>query len=95
MNRVELVAEATAHHIAERYYSLEGGDPGDTHVLELIPGGWSVYYSDRYDRTHEQFYETEDEACRELLRRLLESQLQRENRLKSQSERAAPNTHGR
>lgn len=89
MNRAELVAEATTRGIADRYYSLEGGDPGDTHVLALVPGGWLVYYSDRYDRTHEEFFETEDEACRELLHRLIQAQAKREQRIARSAERTA------
>jgi len=40
-------------------------------VLEVAPGGWAVYYAERGLRTEERQFDTEDEACRFMLDRLL------------------------
>ena len=52
-------------------YSLDGGMPSETYVLERRPDGWLVYYSERGVRTAETRFESEDEACGHLLELLL------------------------
>jgi hypothetical protein len=52
-------------------YSLTGGAPSETYVLEPGPGRWSVFYSERGLRTGEAVFHTEDDACRHLLDLLL------------------------
>jgi hypothetical protein len=43
----------------------------DVHCLTIVPGGWSVWYAERGKRVDEVFFETEDEACAELLLRVV------------------------
>lgn len=43
----------------------------DVHCLAITPGGWSVWFAERGKRNDEVFFETEDEACDELLLRLI------------------------
>jgi hypothetical protein len=57
--------------IRPRSYSLQGGTPDDRYCLERSSGGWAVYYSERGLRNDEQWFATEDEACQDLLRRVL------------------------
>jgi hypothetical protein len=62
---------ATAHEgIRETSYSIDG-DEDETYCLGIAPGGWSVWFSERGHRNDEVFYETEDEACSDLLLRLV------------------------
>jgi hypothetical protein len=70
VNRAELRAAAERAGINERSYCLDGAEPAERYVLELVEGGWSVYFSERGARNNEDFFETEDEACSELLIRL-------------------------
>ena len=43
----------------------------ETHCLAIAPGGWTVLYAERGQRRDEVFFETEDEACAELLLRVV------------------------
>lgn len=78
MNRADVRRRAEAEGIRESAYSLEGGLPPERYVLALEEGGWSVYYSERGTRTGERRFETEDEACSDLLLRLVADPTTRE-----------------
>lgn len=52
-------------------YSLDGERRDECLILEIQPGGWCVYYSERGLRSGEMHFETEDEACDEMARLLL------------------------
>ena len=52
-------------------YSLHGGMPPETYVLEPQPGRWIVFYSERGVRTDETVFESEADACSHLLELLL------------------------
>ena len=71
MNRDELRSRAEAEGIRSSAYSLDGGMPPETYVLAIEDGDLSVYYSERGTRVGETRYETEDEACSDLLLRLI------------------------
>jgi hypothetical protein len=71
MNRAALQAAAEREGISSTSYCLTGGLPPEQHVLAIVEGGWSVYYSEHGVRTDETFFNTEDEACSELLIRLV------------------------
>jgi len=43
----------------------------DVYCLAITSGGWSVWFVERGERRDEVFFETEDEACDELLLRLV------------------------
>jgi hypothetical protein len=48
-------------------YSLEGGHPPETYVLDSRPGRWAVYYSERGLEQGFREFVTEHEACESLL----------------------------
>ena len=50
-------------------YSIDADEP-ETDVVAIQTGGWAVYYSERGRRNDEAVFDTEDEACCELLLRL-------------------------
>ena len=62
---------ADAEGIRSERYALGGGLPVERYVLSIETGGWSVYYSERGRRNDEARFDTEDEACDELLIRLV------------------------
>ncbi len=71
MDREELRRRADRAGIRRTSYSLEGGLPPEAYVLSLAEGRWSVYYSERGRRSGEMTFDTEDQACSELFRRLI------------------------
>jgi hypothetical protein len=70
VNRDDLRLAAALEGISESSCSL-GEDHNESYCLGIAPGGWSVWYSERGRRNNELFYETEDEACSDLLLRLV------------------------
>ncbi|MDB4872929.1 MAG: hypothetical protein JWL97_3933 [Gemmatimonadales bacterium] len=71
MNRSSLKQLLDAEHVHPQSYDLDGGLPNERYCLEERASGWSVYYSERGSRTGERTFPSEDEACRDLLDRLL------------------------
>ena len=53
-------------------YCLDGGYHNETLCLEKSDGVWRVYYCERGQRSPFGSYPTEEEACGEVLRRLLD-----------------------
>ena len=43
----------------------------DVYCLAIVPGGWSVWFAEHGERRDEVLFETEDEACAELLLRVV------------------------
>jgi len=43
----------------------------EAYCLAIVPGGWSVWYAERGERRDEVTFDTEDEACAELLLRVV------------------------
>lgn len=72
MNRHDFAKAADELGIRRSAYSLSGGEPPEQYVLELTEGGWVVYYSERGLRRDETFFDTEAEACDQLLLWLVE-----------------------
>lgn len=58
-------------------YSVDGARRNECLILEVEPGGWCVYYSERGLRSGEQHFDTEDEACEEMAQMLLRDQSNR------------------
>jgi hypothetical protein len=54
-----------------RRHSLDGGLGNDTLCLKREGSRWCVYYTERGDRFDRRCHRTEDEACRDLLDRLM------------------------
>jgi hypothetical protein len=68
--RSRFSAAAAELGIRESSFCLDGGMPPETYVLAIEDGGWIVYYSERGKRRNVASFDTEDEACDELLLRL-------------------------
>ena len=71
MNRSELSVAAEREGIVPSAYNLDGAPVEETYVLSIELGGWSVYFCARGGRLDESRFDTEDEACDELLMRLV------------------------
>jgi hypothetical protein len=76
VNRADLEAATERAGIPRSGYHLPDQDTririidSDIQVLEIVEGGWAVYYLERGERCSEEFFDSEDEACSELLLRL-------------------------
>jgi len=71
MNTSELLNELQKLGIPSSWYLV--GDKGitdDKIVLRLTDNQWSVYYSDRGGKYKLKTFETEEEACNEVLLRI-------------------------
>jgi hypothetical protein len=86
MNRSRLRDLARAEHIRDDAYSLDGVLPDERYVLELVEGGWCVYYSERGHRTGDVSFDTADEACAHLLDLLVRDSTTRVGRRTGTSE---------
>lgn len=72
MDRRSLRQFLDAEGVSRDAYSLHPEPTRDeTYCLKAECGGWAIYYSERGLRSNEEHVETEDEACRLLLDRLL------------------------
>lgn len=72
MNRTELREMLTADGIRPDAYSLDGGLYEDRLCIEENYGTWEVYYVERGKRWNQRRFDTEDDACRYLLKLLRE-----------------------
>lgn len=71
MNVVDLKVKLTELGVHPDSYSLIGSTRNECYVLSQEGyGKWSVFYSERGQQSCLQIFASEDEACRELLRRL-------------------------
>jgi hypothetical protein len=72
VNRDDLRRALDREGVRPTAYDL---DPGrlseDVYRLAIVPGGWLVWFAERGKRVHEVFFETEDEACAEILLRVV------------------------
>lgn len=71
MNRTQLQELFESENVDPHAYDFNGSNIGEQYVLELRPGGWSVYYTERGGKNDEVVFDTEDEACLELVGRVL------------------------
>ena len=72
MDCTALGATLVKRRIRRGSYSLDGRDQADRYCLEPSDGGWAVFFAERGERNDESWFESEDEACDDLLRRILE-----------------------
>jgi hypothetical protein len=63
--------------IAPSSYSLDGDDLENGYVLAIRRGGWAVFFYARGREIDRADFETEDEACSELLLRVLRDPMTR------------------
>ena len=72
MNRDQLRQALEQEGVRPTAYDLDPGRLSDeTYCLAIAPGGWAVWYAERGQRRDEAFFETEGEACDELLLRVV------------------------
>ena len=71
MNREEVQRTLKDKGISEDMYSLNGGLPNESYCLEKGKDVWEVYYSERGVKTSLRLFDTEDEACQHLLKRVV------------------------
>ncbi len=67
MDIEELKKKLLESTIDPRIYSFRGGLDEEKVTIEREPRGWSVYYVERGEKKQQQFFKTEDEACRHML----------------------------
>jgi hypothetical protein len=71
LNRQRLAQVLDANGVAERAYDLYGAHQHDALVLDHRQDGWVVFYSERGGEDVLARYESEAEACLDILERLL------------------------
>jgi hypothetical protein len=72
VNRDELRNALEREGVQPTAYDLDPNRLSDeTYCLAIVPGEWSVWFAERGNRNDEVFFETEDEACAELLLRVI------------------------
>jgi hypothetical protein len=71
MNKEELRALLIAKNIPEYYFNLDGFGEVDQRVCLEYKEEWIVYYSERGKKFDICRFNTENEACQEILKRLL------------------------
>lgn len=72
MNKSELKLELNKLRINPNSYDLDGGLPSEKYCLENNYGLWSVYYSEKGNKTDLKEFHLEDDACRFLLSELID-----------------------
>jgi hypothetical protein len=81
MNREGLRSVLRSEGVEDEAYVLEGDQYSDdlgkhpraytgVYVLRIVEGGWAVFGYERGEKLNETQFETEDEACQELLSRV-------------------------
>lgn len=71
MKLVDLKVKLNELGVNPDSYSLTGSTGNECYVLsQECSGKWSVFYSERGLQSCRKIYETEDEACRDLFKRL-------------------------
>jgi hypothetical protein len=69
MNLAEAVTLIRNAGVPDWLYVTDGGlGTGECVGIETVPGGWSVYYSERGRKSPLEYCPDEDVACRALLR---------------------------
>lgn len=70
MDIVELKAVLQNDRIPKDFYSLQGGSPNESYCIAKRGNNWEVYYSERGTKTDLKIFDTEDEACKHLYKRI-------------------------
>jgi hypothetical protein len=73
LDRQRLASVLTANGVSERAYHLYGAHQHDALVLDQRPQGWIIFYSERGGEDILATHASEDEACLDLLNRLLDT----------------------
>ena len=70
MDIASLKVELDKLNIKPSSYSLKGGLPSEKYCLSNESSSWSVYYSERGQRTGENVFSNESKACEYFLKEL-------------------------
>lgn len=70
MDSKELKKILKRERIPKDLYSLKGGLPNESYCLEKNADKWEVYYSERGIRSDLKVFDTEEEACKHLYKRV-------------------------
>jgi hypothetical protein len=78
MNRLELLAALEREGVRPGAYAISGAgledlphsDLENRYTLAIASGGWAVYFLERGHQNDRMDFDTEDEACDELLIRI-------------------------
>ena len=71
MRLAEMVARLRSAGVPDWFYVTDGGlGTGECVGIEPVPGGWSVYYSERGRKSPLESCANKDAACRALLRQI-------------------------
>ena len=71
MKLAEVVSRLRSASVPDWFYVTDGGlGTGECVGIEPIPGGWSVYYSERGSKSPLETCPDEDSACQALLRQV-------------------------
>jgi hypothetical protein len=71
MDRASLKEMLDRENVDPRSYAFDSPNPEEQYVLKETSEGWSVFYAERGLRRGEKIHSNEDEACRDLLERIL------------------------
>ena len=71
LNRHTLRLALDREGIRHNAYSIGGEERPESYCLGIVPGGWAVWYAERGHRNDLTVFDTEDEACSELLLKLI------------------------
>ena len=69
INELELILK-TKNIPCDMYSILKGGFPRESYCLVQNVNNWEVYYSERGTKRGVKYFNTEDEACDYLLKKL-------------------------
>lgn len=71
MNRIELKNILNNKNVPDYVYNLdEWGRDDERLCLKFDDGKWNVYYSERGVKTTNLFFDSEDEACKFILKEI-------------------------
>lgn len=70
MNRELLRETLRRNNIPDYYYNInEKGETDQRVCMKKVGGRWKVYFSEQGEEIFEEFFDTEPEACRGVLKR--------------------------
>ena len=71
MARTSLRELLDRENVDPRSYAFDSPNPDEQYCIQDSPNGWAVFYAERGLRRAEKIFAIEDEACRDLLDRIL------------------------
>jgi hypothetical protein len=67
MNTEEMIAIFENNSVPEYYYTVRGLGGGECYGIQCESGCWSIYYSERGNKTIVSSYDNEDSVCISLM----------------------------